>query len=71
MHACYRYVYQDEDNTLWASVGFAKAALPTLVEVDPSTGAEAVVYDDSPFHGGIQLGLSAGGARLFITGTKQ
>lgn len=58
---------QDEANGLWASVKFVKSALPSLREVDPSTGEEGEVYDESPFHAGIQLGLGAGDARLFIS----
>jgi hypothetical protein len=62
---------QDTTNSLWASVEFQPGVLTTVREISPSTGEEMPLYDESPFHLGIQIGLDTGGARLFVLPPKQ
>ena len=62
---------QDTANSLWASVEFQPGVLTTVREISPSTGEEMPLYDESPFHLGIQIGLDTGGARLFVLPPKQ
>ena len=56
---------QDWADSLWASVSWS-VPLERVVEVDPSSGEELALMDDSPALVGLQLGVVAGGARLFI-----
>ncbi len=49
----------------WPTVAF-DAAPANVVEVDPSTGQEAPVVDDSPAMPGLQISLDAGEGRLFL-----
>ncbi|HVV02368.1 MAG TPA: hypothetical protein VHH88_13455 [Verrucomicrobiae bacterium] len=58
---------------------FAYSAWPTVefdvptsqvVEVNPATGKEGPVYDDSPAMPGVQLSLDAGQGRLFLLPAK-
>ena len=56
---------QDWADSLWASVSWS-VPLGRVVEVDPSSGEELALMDDSPALVGLQLGVVAGGARLFI-----
>lgn len=48
----------------WPTVEF-DAPADQVREVDPATGAEMAVIDDSPDMEGLQLSLDSGGARLF------
>lgn len=56
----YRYAY-----TAWPTVLF-DAPLHEVVEIDPKTGEEVPVLDDSPNMDGLQVSLGAGDARLFL-----
>lgn len=56
---------QDWAETLWASVTW-RVPVASVLEVDPYSGHEVPLLDDSPAEIGLQLGLQAGGARLFI-----
>ena len=51
--------------TGWATVEF-DAEAGEVVEVDPQSGKEIAVYDDSPLMEGLQLSLDAGMGRLFL-----
>lgn len=61
---------QNWDSTLWPTIGFKNGvAAAAVLEVNPSTGAEEVVLDDSlPAAGGFTLELAFGAAqaRLLI-----
>jgi len=56
----YRFAY-----TAWPTVLF-DAPLQDVLEVDPKTGKEVSVLDDSPIMDGLQVSLGAGDARLFL-----
>jgi hypothetical protein len=56
----YDYLY-----TSWPTVEFA-ADLAQVRELDPVTGQEVPVVDDSPAMPGLQTSLDAGGGRLFL-----
>ncbi len=56
----YRFAY-----TAWPTVLF-DAPLHEVLEVDPKTGKEVPVLDDSPIMDGLQVSLGAGDARLFL-----
>jgi hypothetical protein len=56
---------QNWEFSLWPTVHFSAA---NMQEVDPSSGAEASVLDDSPYLPGLQLSFGAGAARLFVAG---
>jgi hypothetical protein len=49
----------------WPTVEFDVPS-DQVLEVDPATGAEAPVIDDSPAMEGLQISLDSGGARLFV-----
>jgi hypothetical protein len=51
--------------TSWPTVEF-DTPLDQVREVDPATGEESPVVDDSPEMEGLQLSLDSGGARLFL-----
>ncbi len=51
--------------TAWPTVKFA-ADLNNVVEVDPATGKEMPVMDDSPNMAGLQLSLDSAEGRLFL-----
>ena len=59
---------QDAMATLWASVTFRAPwnDWGRVMEVDPATGQQAALLDDSPSTPGLQLALEAGGARLLV-----
>ena len=53
--------------TAWPTVTFAVASVAASVrEVDPGSGAEVPVLDDSPRTPGLQLRVGAGNGRLFV-----
>lgn len=52
-------------HTAWTTVTFT-AKKDSILEVDKATGEERKVVDDSPELSGLQLGLGAGDARLFL-----
>lgn len=56
----YRFAY-----TAWPTIEF-DVSLEQVVEVDPWTGKEVPVRDDSPDMDGLQISLDAGGGRLFL-----
>lgn len=56
----YRFAY-----TAWPTVEF-DVPVEQVVEVDPWSGNEVPVRDDSPDMDGIQISLDAGGGRLFL-----
>ncbi len=56
----YSYCY-----TVWPTVVFA-APLENIVEIDPATGKEIPVVDDSPEMPGLQLSLGSAEGRLFL-----
>ena len=56
----YSYCY-----TAWPTVEFA-APLGNIVEIDPGTGKEIPVVDDSPDMPGLQLSLGSAEGRLFL-----
>ena len=60
----YRFAY-----TAWPTVVFD---VPTskVREVDPKTGREVPIYDDSPNMEGLQVSLDAGAGRLFLLPRK-
>jgi hypothetical protein len=60
----YRFAY-----TAWPTVLF-DAPLHEVVEVDPHSGKEIAVIDDSPNMDGLQLSLAAGSGRLFLLPAK-
>jgi hypothetical protein len=49
----------------WPTVEFAADAA-SVVEVDPKTGREVPLRDDSPALPGLQLSFDAGEGRLFL-----
>ena len=51
--------------TAWPTVEF-DAGEGTVVEVDPHSGGEVPILDDSPAMPGLQISLDAGGGRLFL-----
>ncbi len=51
--------------TAWPTVGF-DVDRSRVVEVDPATGREVAVLDDSPAMEGLQLSIDAGAGRLFL-----
>eukprot|EP01043_Picozoa_sp_COSAG02_P066028 COSAG02_NODE_10143_length_2011_cov_14.027014_1_plen_519_part_00 len=53
---------QNWDFSIWPTVDFAGTAF----EVDPVTGAQADVCDDSPYMPGLQLSFGVAEARLFV-----
>ena len=55
--------------TSWPTVTF-DADPAQVVEVDPETGREAPVVDDSPAMPGLQLSLDSGAGRLFLLPAK-
>ena len=63
---------QNMDSTLWPTVGFAAAYEWTkgggrgILEVDPETGEEAPILDDSPAMLGLQMSFEAGMARFLV-----
>ncbi|MCL4692026.1 MAG: hypothetical protein KJ060_05875 [Candidatus Hydrogenedentes bacterium] len=56
----YRFAY-----TAWPTVEFARP-VEDVREIDPATGQEIAVIDDSPAMDGIQLSLDSGAGRLFL-----
>jgi len=56
----YRFAY-----TAWPTVEF-RSPIDDVREVDPATGEEIPVIDDSPAMEGIQLSLDSGEGRLFL-----
>ncbi len=52
-------------HTAWPTVEFS-APLEQVREVDPASGQEVAVVDDSPAMPGLQLSLDAGEGRLFL-----
>ena len=60
----YRFAY-----TAWPTVLF-DAPLHEVMEVDPATGKQQAVIDDSPNMDGLQLSLGAGSGRLFLLPAK-
>ena len=56
--------------TAWPTVEF-DVPVSEVVEVDPWTGKEIPVRDDSPDMPGLQVSLDAGGGRLFLLPKKQ
>ena len=56
----YRFAY-----TAWPTVEFDVDA-SQVVEVDPATGDEVSVRDDSPAMEGLQISLDSGAGRLFL-----
>lgn len=61
----YRFAY-----TAWPTVLF-DAPLHEVMEVDPSSGEEQAIIDDSPNMDGLQLSLGAGSGRLFLLPAKR
>ena len=63
---------QNMDSTLWPTVGFAapyewtKGGGRGILEVDPETGEEAPILDDSPAMLGLQMSFEAGMARFLV-----
>jgi hypothetical protein len=57
---------QDYNAGLWATVEL-RGGVGALSEVDPVSGDETGLMDDSPFQPGLQLSLESGAARLFVT----
>jgi len=55
----------DPNYTSWPTVELA-VDIAQVVEIDPATGGEAPVVDDSPDMEGLQLSLDAGKGRLFL-----
>ena len=53
---------------VWPTVGFASSVNPQrdVFEVDPISGGEALLLDDSPLMEGTQLSFEAGMARLLV-----
>jgi len=51
-------------HTAWPTVQFAEGR--TVLEVDPRTGREIPLLDDSPDMAGLQISLDAGEGRLFL-----
>lgn len=74
------FVHKDgRRGVLLTNYEFAYGAWPTVVfdceagkvvEVDPKTGREASLEDDSPDMGGVQIALDAGEGRLFLLPAK-
>ena len=60
----YRFAY-----TAWPTVLF-DAPLHEVREVNPASGKEQAVIDDSPNLDGLQLSLGAGSGRLFLLPAK-
>ena len=56
------------DFTIWPTIGFANAIDPQrdVFEVDPVSGLEAPLLDDSPLMQGMQLSFEAGMARFLV-----
>ena len=52
---------QNFDFSIWPTVTLANAT-----EVDPASGGEAAVLDDSPYMSGLQLSFGPAEARLFV-----
>ena len=53
---------QNWDFAIWPTVAFTENAM----EVDPVSGREAAVLDDSPYMPGLQLSFGVAEARLFV-----
>lgn len=61
----YRFAY-----TAWPTVEFT-SPVDHVREIDPATGLEISVIDDSPAMEGIQLSLDSGGGRLFLMSSAE
>jgi hypothetical protein len=53
--------------TAWPTVKFV-SPLTNIVEINPATGKQIAVADDSPDMPGLQLSLGSGEGRLFLIG---
>ena len=62
---------QNPDFNIWPTIGFVDSVkLADVLEVDPVTGAETALLDDSPLMEGWQISIQAGYARFLIVPTK-
>lgn len=62
---------QNFDFNIWPTIGFVDSVkLTDVLEVDPVTGAETALLDDSPLMQGWQISIQAGYARLLIVPAK-
>jgi hypothetical protein len=60
----YRFAY-----TAWPTIEF-DGPIENVREIDPETGEEIPVIDDSPDMLGIQISLDAGEGRLFLLAAR-